>query len=86
MKITLASLEVRNSEQKGDYAYAKGQINKKDGTVRENVTFMSFGTQFANVRDQLVVGAELDVKAVFDGGTVKILGMTEVQADQAQSA
>jgi hypothetical protein len=86
MKITIASLEVRNSATKGDYAYGKGVINKKDGTEKP-VTIMSFGAQFASVRDTMVAGATLDVNAVFDGGTLKVLSpYVAKSADEAQAA
>ena len=86
MKITVASLEVRNSATKGDYAYGKGVINKKDGTEK-SVTIMSFGKQFESVRDTLVAGATLDVNAVFDGGTLKVLSPYVAKvADEAAAA
>ena len=86
MKITIASLEVRNSATKGDYAYGKGVINKKDGTEKA-VTIMSFGAQFASVRDTMVEGATLDVNAVFDGGTLKVLSPYVAKvADEAVAA
>ena len=86
MKITIASLEVRNSATKGDYAYGKGVINKKDGTEKA-VTIMSFGAQFASVRDTMVEGATLDVNAVFDGGTLKVLSPYVAKvADEAAAA
>ena len=86
MKLTIASLEVRNSATKGDYAYAKGEINKKDGTNKP-ATFMSFGAQFASVRDILVEGATLDVNAVFEGGVVKVLSPYVAKvADEATAA
>jgi hypothetical protein len=72
MKLTINSIETRTSETKGDYAYGKGTINKKDGSTRD-VTVMSFGAQFASVRDSLVEGATVDVNAVFDGGVLKVL-------------
>ncbi len=86
MKITIASLEIRNSATKGDYAYAKGEINKKDGTNKP-ATFMAFGDQFASVRDIMVEGATIDVNAVFDGGTVKVLSPYVAKAtDEAAAA
>jgi hypothetical protein len=86
MKITIASLEVRNSATKGDYAYGKGVINKKDGSEKP-VTIMSFGAQFQSVADILVAGATVDVNAVFDGGTLKVLSPFVAKAtDEAQAA
>jgi hypothetical protein len=86
MKITVNSIETRTSATKGDYAYGKGVINKKDGTEKA-VTIMSFGAQFASVRDILVEGATVDVNAVFDGGTLKVLSpFVAKEADEAQAA
>ena len=86
MKITIASLEVRNSATKGDYAYGKGVINKKDGSEKA-VTVMSFGKQFESVREILVAGATVEVNAVFDGGTLKVLSPFVAKvADEAAAA
>ena len=87
MKITIATIETRTSATKGDYAYGKGVINKNDGTEKP-VTIMSFGAQFASVADILVAGATVDVNAVFDGGTLKVLSpfVPKAQADDAQAA
>ncbi len=88
MKIAITSLEVRTSAaDKGEYAYGKGSILKKDGTVLENRTIMSFGPQFESVRDILVAGATVEVNAVFDGGTVKVLSPYVAKTqDDAQAA
>ena len=73
MKITIATIETRTSENgKGEYAYGKGVINKKDGTDKP-VTIMSFGPQFESVRDLLQEGATVEVNAVFNGGVLKVL-------------
>lgn len=86
MKLTINSIETRNSATKGDYAYGKGTINKKDGSTRD-MTIMSFGAQFASVRDILVEGAMLDVSAVFDGGVLKILGpVADARSDESLAA
>jgi hypothetical protein len=85
MQITIATVETRNSETKGDYAYGKGVINKKGGGERA-VTIMSFGPQFESVRDILKDGATVDVKAVFNGGILKILGPVEAKQDEAAAA
>ena len=86
MKIAISSIETRTSDAKGDYAYGKGEIQKNDGTTKA-VTIMSFGAQFASVRDSLVAGATVEVNAVFDGGTVKILSPYVAKTqDDAQAA
>ena len=86
MKIAITTVETRTSENgKGDYAYGKGTIMKKDGGERP-VTFMSFGPQFESVKDLLQDGATVDVKAVFNGGTLKILGPIEDKQDEAAAA
>jgi hypothetical protein len=51
VKLTINSIETRNSATKGDYAYGKGTINKKDGSTRD-MTIMSFGAQFASAATQ----------------------------------
>ena len=86
MTLTIDSIETRNSETKGDYAYGKATINKVDGTSKA-ATIMSFGPQFASVRDQLVEGAQIRVNAVFNGGILKILSPAPAaQTDEAQAA
>ena len=86
MKIAIDSIETRNSQTKGDYAYGKGTIQKKDGTTKA-VTIMSFGAQFASVRESMVAGATVDVNAVFDGGVVKVLSPYVAKTqDDAQAA
>lgn len=77
MKIKIASTSTRTSKAAGKYTYAKGSILKKDGSVRENVTFMAFGKQRESLVKRLRKGAELEVNAVFEGGTVKLLGLYE---------
>lgn len=86
IKLTIATVETRTSENgKGEYAYGKGVINKKNGTDKP-VTFMSFGPQFESVRALLQDGATVEVKAVFNGGTLKILGPAEAKQDEAAAA
>jgi len=84
MKIKLTSTETRKSANgKGNYTYAKGSILKQDGTTRENVTFMAFGAQRDALKSRLRAGRTLDVKAVFDGGVVKLLGLATPAAAAA---
>lgn len=87
MKITIATTETRKSSNgKGNYTYATGSIQKKDGTTRENVVFMAFGAQRDALKSRLRRGAQLDVKAVFDGGVVKLLGLATPKAAPAPAA
>lgn len=81
LKLKLTSTEVRKSENgKGDYLYAKGNLIKKDGTVLEGRTIMSFGDQFKSVRKFMRSGRTVTVSAVFEGGTIKVLGPQRVAA------
>ena len=74
MKLKIVSVETRQSETKGAYTYGKANVIKKDGTVLENRTIMSFGAQRDSVKRFLRAGRNVDVSAVFEGGVVKILG------------
>ena len=85
MKITINSIETRTSATKGDYAYGKATINKKDNTTRD-VTVMSFGKQFESVREMLVEGTQVEVNAVFDKGVLKILSPYTPKADNDADA
>jgi hypothetical protein len=80
LKLKITSAEVRKSDTKGDYLYAKGSLIKKDGTVLEGRTIMSFGDQFKSVRKFMRSGRTVTVSAVFEGGTIKVLGPQRVAA------
>ena len=83
MTLKINSLEVRKSQTKGDYAYAKGVQVLKDGSLGEERTIMSFGPQFASVRRFMRSGRKIVVQAVFDKGTIKVLGPQKVAAKTA---
>ena len=74
-KMTLNTVETRKSEAgKGDYTYAKVTLHKKDGTDKEGVVAMAFGAQRDSVKRFLVAGKTVEVSAIWDRGTLKILG------------
>lgn len=72
--MTLNTIETRNSEKKGPYAYGKATLHKKDGSTREGVTVMAFGAQHESVKGFLKAGRKIEVTAIWDGGVLKILG------------
>lgn len=74
MKLKIVSLETRQSKTKGAYFYGKANVLKKDGSVLEGRTIMSFGKQRDSVKKFVRQGRNVDVSAVFEGGVIKILG------------
>ena len=74
-KMTLNEVETRKSNNgKGDYTYAKVTLHKKDGSDKTGVVAMAFGAQRDSVKRFLVAGKTVEVSAIWDGGSLKILG------------
>ena len=71
--LQITSIEHRNSEAAGDYAYMKGSIVDAAGETRE-VTAMAFSQAYELLRDELVDGATVSVTAQFGRGAVRIVG------------
>lgn len=86
LTLKIESMEVRTSKKDEPYALAKGVMLLKDGTISKPRTIMSFGPQFASVRKFFRAGRKITVQAVFDGGTVKVLGPAKETKAKAKKA
>jgi hypothetical protein len=86
MKLKILSVETRQSETKGAYAYGRANVLKKDGSVIENRVIMAFGKQRASVAKFLKGGRNIEVQAVFEGGVIKILGPARARKAPAAKA
>lgn len=83
--LQIASVEHRNTEAAGDYAYLKGSIVDAAGETRE-VTAMAFSQAYELLRDELVEGANVSITAQFGRGAVRIVGGADGQVVNVPAA
>lgn len=74
-KFKLKTVEVRTSDKVGEYFYAKGDLLKKNGTVKKGKTVMAFGKNVPAIKRFFKSGRTVTLNCKPDNGGFLVLGL-----------